>query len=820
MPNFPGSNNALPGVYTLIETLSTGLSLPSGIRLAAIMGEGARQETIVISANGGGFDGLDPTFSGPNGSDGRHFLLSNAPVISNRTTLFRNGIPLNGVEAPVDGSPFSSRYDYRLDITNGQIELQQASLVDQGGEFYRPGSLNVGDGTVNQLTLVDPNAPSESWTIRVSSVLRDGYGDPIDGYAQFIATGSVSGTLLDGYGNQITWQSNGETVSNSVLSFNITEGATPFREGDVFVVEVDGGTLQVGESLSATYIAETDINSLNFYTDLDVLTQAHGSPSLDNRLSLGSQLAFANGVPGVWAIQCAPSVPRRESYLIEEEFSGEDDEEDLTFALDPSVIPDFDTGINFFVTNPVTGVEEQILPNKVDFYDTNITADPFGEFISNPLYTFSYTVVLNDSVVKENNDGVLTPINATDATLSSSSESFGVDDLSATRSVVIFNSANPVNDGNFPIVTVSGGELTITGAAFVAETDVDFQVVDTATDSAKILFTQDVATQMVAGSSIRATIVDTKDADFFDLGWLSAYEELEKIDADIIVPLPSQTISAIFQNGANHVKTMSNIKRRKERVLFIGAIQGLEPENVIGTFPAAVEDIGVLEGIQGDDVTEILSGNVEDLANYGVQDAFGDTFRVCYFYPDQIVLQIGADRVFADGFFMAAAAAGYLSGVPNIALPLTRKVLTGFTILNDKLYRPVVLEQLTASGITVLQPVQGGGTVIRGQTTTNSGFVEERELSIVFIRDRIAKQLRSAFDGFIGQVDSPIFQGALVARGRAALNGFIGQGLITEYRDLKIARDTVDPTQWNVTVKVQPVYPVNFIFIRVGIGLL
>jgi hypothetical protein len=255
-------------------------------------------------------------------------------------------------------------------------------------------------------------------------------------------------------------------------------------------------------------------------------------------------------------------------------------------------------------------------------------------------------------------------------------------------------------------------------------------------------------------------------------------------------------------------------------MLFIGAIQGLEPNNVIGTTSAAVEDIGILEGIQGDDVSEILAGNVEDLANYGVQSAYGDTYRVVYFYPDEIVVQIGADRTKVDGFFLSAAAAGYLSGVPNVALPLTRKVLTGLTILRDKLYRPIILENLTAAGITVLQPVSGGGKVIRGQTTTTSGYTEEREISIVFIRDRISKQLRTSFDGFIGQVDSPIFQAALSARAKSTLAGFIGQGLITDFADLKVARDEVDPTQWNITVKVQPVYPVNFIFIRVGIGLL
>lgn len=822
MPNFPGSSNALPGVYTLVETYSSGLSIPSGVRLAVIMGEGARRETIVVSANGGGNDGLDSTYSGTNGADGRHFLLDAPPVVSNRTILYKNGIPLVGLEGTIDGTAFSTDYDYKLDISNGQIELQRAFLVDQGGQRWSASALNQGNGTISSLSLIDVNAPSETWTVRCSSVLRDGYGDPIDGYAKFIAVGSVSGNLLDGYGNQVFWQSNGEIVDNTVLQFAINEGSTAFREGDAFTIEVDSGVLAIDDSLVATYIAEVDIDDLEFFTDLDELTLKHGSPSLTNRLSLGAELTFANGTPGVWTCQTAPAVPRRTSYLLEESASGGSTEGDMTFELPLGVVPDADTGINFFVTDPVTSVESQILPNKVTFYDATITADPYGEFINNPLYSFSYTVILDEdeAVVKENNDGVIDPIGGSTATLASSGTSFDLSDEAVTRSVKIAGATNPTNNGTFPIADVVDGELVITGAAFVAETAIEFQVIDSSEEGAEVLFTDDLSAQLPAGASLRATIVDTKDADFFDVGWLNAYESIERIDVDMVVPLPSQTISAIFQNGAAHVRTMSNIKNRKERVLLIGAIQGLDPANVIGTEAAAVEDIGILEGIQGDSVAEILAGNTEDLTNYGVQDAFGSTFRVMYFYPDQIVMQIGADRTLVDGFFMAAAAAGWFSGTPNIALPLTRKVLTGFTILRNKLYRPIVLEQLTAAGITVLQPVIGGGTVIRGQTTTNSGFAEEREISIVFIRDRIAKQLRTAFDGFIGQVESPIFQSALVARAKSTLTGFIGQSLITQWKDLKVGRDTVDPTQWNITVKVQPVYPVNFIFIKVSVGLL
>lgn len=819
--NFPGAGNAVPGVYTQTETITSGVSVPSGSRTAVLIGEGNRSEVIVNSAVGSGNDGIgtDCTLNGD--PDGRHFQLGGGavgPLIPNRTRVFRNGIELRVLEAPVDENPFDSRYDVRVDISTDCLELQRAALVDQGGEYYRPSGSNTGNGTLTSVALLDPNAPSETWTARVSDVRRDGYGDPIDGYATFVVRGSVSGVILDENGNQITWQSDGQVRDNGILQFAINEGSTTFTVGDAFVLEISGGSLKVGESLSATYIPEIDINDPQYFTDINQLVAKHGQPSLDNRLSLGAQLAFANGTPGVWALQSAPSIPRRESYLLVESANGEMDIEELTFELPLGVTPDVDSKINFFITSPITNRESQISPNKVDFYNPDITSNP-SSFITGGAYTYSYTVIMDDSVQKTGDDGVLTVVSPTTATLSSSTIDFGIDDLSPTRSVRIENATISTNNGTFAIASVSGGVATIINpAGFSDEEDIEFKVLDSSSSSARILWTEDLALSL--GESLRCTLVDTKDADFFDPGWISAYDAAERIEVDMVVPLPSQTISVIFQNGKSHVETMSGIKNKRERVLMIGAIQGLTPENVIGTEPAAVENIGILEGIQGDEISEILAGDIEDLADYGVQNAYGDSFRVSYFYPDQIVVQAGADSVLADGFFIAAAAAGYFSGKDLIQEPLTNKTLGGFTILRDKLFSPIIEENITAAGIALLRPVSGGGLVIFGKTTTDSLLPEEEEMSIVFIRDRIAKDMRTAFSPFIGKAETETFQQTLYARATAMMQSFLSRRLITNFTDLTVVRDSVEPRQWNISVKVQPTYPVNWIYIKLGIGVI
>ena len=67
-----------------------------------MIGEDVTDETIVAQALGGGQDGLNPSYTSTSGADGRHFRLSLFPVISNRTTVFKNGIPLVGTEELID----------------------------------------------------------------------------------------------------------------------------------------------------------------------------------------------------------------------------------------------------------------------------------------------------------------------------------------------------------------------------------------------------------------------------------------------------------------------------------------------------------------------------------------------------------------------------------------------------------------------------------------------------------------------------------------------------------------------------------------------
>lgn len=832
--NIPGTGGiALPGAYSIVETQSRGASVPGGTRIASFIGEGSKSEVIVSSALGGGKDGLNSTYTSVSGADGRHFLLSSAPVITNRTTLFKNGIPLVGLEDLISSSSFSNAYDYRIDIATGKIEMQKAHLVDQGGSFYSASTLNVGAGSIQNLTIADVNAPPETWTIKCVSVQRDNSGDPVALTAKFIASGSVSGTKLDANGNPVIWVANNTIVSNTVLSFSILEGATVLREGDSFTVKVNSGVLNRNDSLTASYIPTATLNDPEFLQSTEDIVRKHGAASLDNNLALGCQLAFSNGAPGIMCVQAAPSMPRRTSYVLEEDgvnaLSSVD--ADFIFPLPLGVTPNLDSNIHFFVTDLTTNVETQILPNKYPFYTLDTGGHPTTHafIIDNTAApsgnSYAYTVNQAIATINSGFDGYVTK---NPATVGGHVDGYGIfnssiafDSSYVGLTLKVIDATHTLNKGSFVVYAVTDGKLYIHQGTltdnFTTESNMRYEVLDSSQTSDYVVINHNVVPD---GNKLRVTIVDTKDAAFYDAGWLNALTSLETQEIDILVTLPKQTISVVFQNALNHCKTMSSVKNRKERVLFLGAINGLIPANLTGAKQAAVEDIGVLEGIQGETVADVLAGSTEDLTNYSVSDGFGNTFRAVYFYPDQIVVQSGTDNVLIDGFYIAAAAAGYLSGVTNVAIPLTNKTLAGFTILRNKQFSPLVLEQLAQAGVTTLQPVQGGGRVVWGLTTTQSGFVEEQEISIVFIRDRIAKSMRLGFAGFIGMAEDDTTVAALSARAQSLLQSFISQGLATAYKDLLVQRDSVDPRQWNVTVRVQPTYGITWILIKVGLGLL
>jgi len=841
MANIPGFiGTAMPQVATRVRTMQRALSIPGGLRILSIVGEGRREEIIVDSAEGGGVDGWNPSFTAASDGYGRFFKTSYYPLVENRSTLLLNGSTLSIVEGVIDGTAFSSTYDARIDPETGHIELQKASLMPYGLEYYSTNASNQGDGYISGITLVDVNAPAETWTIRCISTLKNGGGTSIRGQATFAVTGSVSGQLRDAFGQPYLWRSDGYTISNGVISFAIFNPTGIITEvGDRFSAQIQSRVLKTRDKLEARYIATLDINDPETFTDPESLFVKHGTPSTSNTLSLGAQMAFENGATSVLAVQAKPPLPRRTTEIVLPVYdpitghggaTGNNTPEDLIFYLTAPGKPDIDTAVHFFVIG-TDGTETQIFPNKVDFYDPTITADfslyeergsdgPLKTDFMDPTQSglpYSYTVVSDTLVETGGEDGIIAYTGPSVGTFYSPSASF--DSGAIGKDIAIHHTVAP-NDGRWEITGVidqyTVSLIRISGD-FVAQTDLSWQLVATTGVTQAVMLTDDLA--LAAQQGLKVTYIDEKDADFYDANWSESIEQLETQDVQIVVALPTQTFSAIQQAFRVHVEQMSTTYFKRERVLITGALDGLLPDNVTGVSDAAVEDIGILEGIQGDDPEEVLASNIEDLVNYDVKVNFGDSFRVVFMYPDEIVRVINGSRELIPGYWMAACVGGWLAGQPNIAMPLTFKILVGFTILNDRTYKETVLNNLADSGLCVVQPVTGGGQVLWGKTTTQSGAPEEEEISIVFIRDQLARTFRRVLRAFIGNPEDPTLIPSLTAKCISLLNAFEAQSLITAYRNLSVSRDSVEPRQYNIVAEVQPNYSVNWIFADISVGL-
>jgi hypothetical protein len=143
---------------------------------------------------------------------------------------------------------------------NGSLVLQP------DGYYYQPSSDNIGDGTISNLSLIG-YSPDQTWTVKCIWVRTDLSGNIIPNYAKFIVTGSVSGDVLDGYGNYIVWSSDGTVNNNTILSFSISEGIVPFNVSDSFTMVVAGSVPATagGRGYNNTFATLHNIDGYNGY---------------------------------------------------------------------------------------------------------------------------------------------------------------------------------------------------------------------------------------------------------------------------------------------------------------------------------------------------------------------------------------------------------------------------------------------------------------------------------------------------------------------------------------------------------------------------
>lgn len=209
----------------------------------------------------------------------------------------------------------------------------------------------------------------------------------------------------------------------------------------------------------------------------------------------------------------------------------------------------------------------------------------------------------------------------------------------------------------------------------------------------------------------------------------------------------------------------------------------------------------------------------------GSTSVFGlATKRIVYVSTDVVVWNNPAtgNDVLLPGYYAAAECAGITAAL-SLQVPLTHKRLISFKPIPAK-YELTMNQKNTmaSSGVCVVENNKNDGLlwVVHGKTTALTG-PEDEEISIVRTLDRLATELRDSMESkFIGtgylvdDMTSIALQSATIA----FLNQKIQSQWITDFQNVAVTIDPVEPRAFLITANVKPAYPVDYIDFTLRVG--
>lgn len=722
MPNIPGIVGYIqPGAYTVVKSRQGAVSLPGGPTVTCIMGEGRREEVLVLRAAGGGRDGLPAQFDPRLSPDGRYFRLARYPVVPGTLEVYLNprfdgtDLPLIQISSEDEGAAWDSEfargeeigYGYGVrgnDTWDRTVRYEADDVVQYEGSVWRALQSNIG------------KTPAESiyWTfIATPGTADDDYGGlpegttggggvkPNDGI--FTDAGEIdernfgldafqgvsdgSGFFDTSYGRRYgLWRQRLAAGSPEPQHYYFDD-----RTGQI----VFDQPLNRRDSLVVRYLAEADVNEYEEFTDLQALYDKHGYPAVQNTIALGALMSAENGAPILGTIHAGLSYNSSQ----------------LRWVADPFWTDAFQELEKhrpyFIVPLPKAFVEEEVI---MPSYDPTIHATLTGNG------TF-----LQVDPGEGDSPGInIWPLE--------------VDDNGVPVRLEIYKNEREL---------IFGIDYTVDFAAGPQAVRINLN------------------TALTTGDRVVATY---------------------KPEIDLV--------ATVQQVGKVHVELMSDTPNRRERMLITG-------------------------GYDGYTVTEALD---EDT---GIDNNFGDSFRVVFLMPDRIRRVVNGETALLDGQYLAACAAGRMAGNEYLAEPLTRKTLIGFDIEQSKRYTDIEERLLGEAGVAVVAGLNSGGRVVNGFTTVNTGNAVEEEPSVVRIRDYTAFVTRTILENrFVGTVILADTTGEVATTTKQILQSLVSQQLITAYANVRAEVDSVEPRQINVSFDIQPVFPLNWIRIDFTIGVL
>jgi hypothetical protein len=293
------------------------------------------------------------------------------------------------------------------------------------------------------------------------------------------------------------------------------------------------------------------------------------------------------------------------------------------------------------------------------------------------------------------------------------------------------------------------------------------------------------------GASVVAIKQVKKQANSNEASDQSYYEALNdarlpmtgNIKPDIILPLTVST--PVYAATMKHVEVMSQAREQAERMAFIGFAAGTKPSTV----QAIARGLG--------------------------------SSRVVAVYPDSAVVSLTDEsgskyEALVDSSLLAAALAGSaVSTTYDVATPYTHRTLLGLTRLVRKM-DPVESNQTAMAGVTILEDL-GSLIRVRQGLTTDMSSVLTRLPTVTQISDYVQQSSRSTLDAFIGTK----FLSSRVTDVETNLNqlfkAMLQAEIVGAYTGIAAEVDSTDVTQLNVTGYYQPVFPLLYILLTLGL---
>ena len=175
------------------------------------------------------------------------------------------------------------------------------------------------------------------------------------------------------------------------------------------------------------------------------------------------------------------------------------------------------------------------------------------------------------------------------------------------------------------------------------------------------------------------------------------------------------------------------------------------------------------------------------------------------------------------GLLAAAAVAGAIAGESDPAVPLGGAELRGLCGV-DRQFSDGDMDRLILGGVTVVESVGGGVSVVRGVTTrtTTDGTPDPtwRELTTIRIVDDVIPDLRNALRSrFRRTKNTPRSREAIRAQVVLELEHKVEREIITGYEDVAVTADPQEPTRCLVDFSFTAAHGLNQIWLTAHIAV-